>query len=167
MTHGAVFALCCLLACCGACIPVSAAQYAGYAVLPYNVEYAIDMACPTVGDILAQVVASGDVMNPGATFAVSRGSSLPLPAATGGLTSMSYVSGIASTPSRYYLTIKCETTGGCVMNWDVMYYCKSSTGTLPHTDTLSKVLAGLTTRAHDTVIPQAAHLVTAIVRVAW
>lgn len=118
----------CALICC-TCPVEAQSQYSGYAVLEHNVEYVLDMVCPTAGDVLAQIVISGEIINKGATFAATRSSSLPLPPGTGGLTTTSMVSGSTFTPSEYYFRIRCETVGGCAMNWDVMYYCKASTGT--------------------------------------
>ena len=116
---------------CGTCCTPTTAQstYSGFAVLPYNVEHALDMVCPNSGDVLGSIVVNVQVTNPGATFASARGSSLPLPAATGGRTSTSMVSGSTFTPSEYYFTIRCETADGCAVNWDVFFYCKASTGT--------------------------------------
>jgi hypothetical protein len=114
---------------CSTCCILTAAQsvYSGFAVLPYNVEYALDMVCPNAGDVLGEIVLNAQVTNQGATFAVARGSSLPLTTSTG-RTSTTMVTGSTNTPSEYYFTIRCETTGGCAVSWDVFYYCKASAG---------------------------------------
>lgn len=104
----------------------AAAEFYGYAVLPYNTSYAMDMVCPNAGDVINEVVLQVAAAN-NAVLSYSYGSSLPLPADGQG-NQISFVSGSSSAYSEYYFRVSCQTAGGCGVNWDVQYYCKSSTG---------------------------------------
>lgn len=127
-TTRAVLLAAIFLACSTCCISTAAqSEYSGFAVLPYNVTYALDMVCPNAGDVLGDVAINAVATNQGATFASSWGSSLPLPPAVSGQ-SVNRI-GVPSSTSEYYFTIRCETSAGCAINWDVLYYCKATTGT--------------------------------------
>jgi len=122
-----------LLCACLALLAVSsfvapaAGALSGYAAMQYGTVYALDMVCPEAGQVIATYALVANAAN-GQEFTYSYGATLPLPADSSPQTTLSRVVPNVAL-SEYHFRITCQTAGGCNVNWDIVYYCKASSGT--------------------------------------